>query len=99
MKERSKRQAQLDLDALLKLAAERTPKDMRVARSAAREAFRLSQRNRLRMPLIEKRKLCKHCFTYLKPGVTSTVRIAKGRIIITCNNCRHIKRLQYRRGA
>ena len=96
-KQRKARKGEADLTELLMLAKEKTPSDMRVAKSAVKDAFRLSQTLRLRIPLEEKRKMCKKCFTYLKTGVTSQTRIAKGRIIITCKECGNIKRLQYRR--
>lgn len=86
-----------ELAELLALARARTPNDMRVAQAAVKDAFRLANKLRLRIPLDEKRKLCKKCFTYLKPGITSKHRIAKGRIIITCKNCKNVKRLQYKR--
>jgi ribonuclease P protein subunit RPR2 len=96
-KEKKAKKGQAELEALLALADERTPRDQTVARQAVKDAFKLSQTLRLRIPREEKRKLCKHCYTYLKPGVTSSTRIAKGRIIITCLNCKHVKRLQYRK--
>lgn len=86
------------MTALLKLASERTPMDMAVARSAVRDALRLSQSLRVRIPLEEKRKLCRSCFAYLVPGVTSTVRTRNGRVIIRCTECNAVKRLQFRRG-
>lgn len=40
-----------------------------------------------------KRKFCKHCYSYLKPGVNSKTRIHKSRIIIYCNNCKKYTRI------
>ena len=83
---------------LLELARETVGKDERLMKSAVRDAFRLSTRLRLRVPRDEKRKLCKHCYNYLQPGLTSSTRVRNGRIIITCLGCKNVKRLQYRRG-
>jgi ribonuclease P protein subunit RPR2 len=92
-KNRKQRKGEQELHELLALAKEKVPSDL--SRNAVKDAFRLSQTLRLRIPLEEKRKLCKHCYTYLKAGVTSQTRVAKGRIIITCLHCKHVKRLQY----
>lgn len=97
MKQRRQRKGEEDLFALLVLAKEKTPSDLVLVRKAVKDVFRLSQTLRLRIPLEEKRKLCKKCFTYLKAGSTSRTRVAKGRIIITCLHCGTVKRLQYRR--
>ena len=40
-----------------------------------------------------KRKFCKHCYNYLKPGVNSKTRIHKSRIIIYCKNCKKYTRI------
>jgi ribonuclease P protein subunit RPR2 len=96
-KQRRARKGEKDLLELLALAKEKTPSDLRVARSAVKDVIRLSETLRLRIPLEEKRKLCRQCYTYLVPGVTSRTRVAKGRVIITCLNCNGVKRLQYRR--
>lgn len=98
-KPRNKRRAKAEneLQELLQLAEKSTPDNPALARNAVRDAIRLSQTLRLRIPLEQKRRLCRKCYTYLKPGVTSTYRVAKGRVIITCKHCGNIKRLQYRR--
>lgn len=96
-KARRARKGETDLHELLALAAASAGKDERLMRSAVRDAIRLSERLRLRMPLEEKRKLCKKCYAYLRPGVTSRSRVRSGRVIITCLSCGNVKRLQYRR--
>jgi len=41
----------------------------------------------------QKRKFCKHCYSYLKPGINSRIRIHKSRIIIYCKNCKKYTRI------
>ena len=41
----------------------------------------------------QKRKFCKHCYSYLKPGINSRIRIHKSRIIIYCSNCKKYMRI------
>jgi ribonuclease P protein subunit RPR2 len=96
-KQRKARKGEADLQELLTLAASNVQKNPVLSRNAVRDVMRLSQTMRIRVPLEEKRKLCRNCFTYLVPGVTSATRVAKGRVIITCLHCKHVKRLQFRR--
>jgi ribonuclease P protein subunit RPR2 len=95
-KQKKKRRGEDELQQLLALAATKTPSNLVLARNAVKDAFRLSQTMRVRIPREQKRQLCKHCYTFLKPGVTSSTRVHNGRIIITCTNCKHVKRLQYK---
>ena len=55
-------------------------------------ARRISQKYKVKIPRELKRKFCKHCHSYLKPGVNCRVRIAKGRVVYYCLNCRKFMR-------
>ncbi len=59
-------------------------------------AHKIAMRYRVRMGPLLKRKSCKKCFSYLKPGVTSTVRLNEGVLITTCKNCGELKRIPYK---
>jgi ribonuclease P protein subunit RPR2 len=48
---------------------------------------------KLKMPREIKRKYCKHCYSYLKPGVNSRVRMRPGKIVIACLNCKKFMRI------
>ena len=91
------RRAEQEFNALMELAQRQASRNTELSRRAVRDAFALSKTVRLRVPIAIKRAVCKSCFTILQPGVTSSTRIAKGRIIITCLHCKQVKRLQYRR--
>lgn len=97
-KQRKIEKVRNDIDELLSLAASKVKTHAVLSRNAVRDAVRLSQRFRARIPIETKRKLCKKCFSYLLPGVTSSTRVHKGRVIITCKHCGAVKRLQFRRG-
>ena len=84
------------MNALLALARERTPQDPAVARAAVHDILQLSQTMRIRIPLEEKRKLCRSCFNYLIPGVTSTVRVRNGRVIVRCASCGAVNAIRAR---
>ncbi len=92
------KKGEADVLTLLALAKERTPDDMTVARAAVHDILHMSKAMRIRIPLDEKRKLCRSCYAYLVPGQTSTVRTRKGRVIVRCSACGAVKRLQFRRG-
>lgn len=95
--QRKMRKGDADMLELLKIAAGAAGKDATLMHSAVKDAFRLNSSMRVRIPLDEKRRLCKNCMSYLKPGVTSTTRVREGRVIITCKNCGNVKRLQFRK--
>ena len=59
-------------------------------------AHKIAMRYRVRMGPQFKRKFCKKCFTYLKPGETSAVRLNDGVLITTCKNCGEVKRMPYK---
>jgi len=66
------------------------------ARNFVRHALNIALRCRVRIPVEFKRKFCKNCLSYLKPGVSSAVRLNKQRLIITCKNCGTLKRVPYK---
>lgn len=95
--QRKQRKGDSDMLKLLELACGAAGKNEKLMKSAVKDAFRINSSLRVRIPLDEKRRLCKKCFSYLKPGVTSKTRVRAGRVIITCLNCGNIKRLQYQK--
>jgi|SRR3989344_4829863 len=56
-------------------------------------ARKIGMKMNVRLPKRFKRKFCKHCYHYLKPGVNSRVRIHKHRVIIYCLNCKKYTRI------
>lgn len=55
-------------------------------------ARNISMRYKVKIPHNLKRKFCKHCYRYLKPGVNCRVRIAKKRVIYYCLSCKRFMR-------
>lgn len=45
------------------------------------------------IPKEYKHCFCKHCYSYLLPGVTSRMRIHRGKIVIYCSSCRRYMRV------
>lgn len=55
-------------------------------------ARRISMKYKIKLPSELKKKFCKHCHSYLVPGVTCRVRLHKHRVIYYCLNCKHYMR-------
>ena len=60
-------------------------------------ARKLSTRYKVRFTAEQKRKSCKKCDSYLKNGVTSRVRLTKGKMVLTCLVCGNARRLIYKK--
>ena len=56
-------------------------------------ARKIGMKMNVRLPKKFKRKFCKHCNHYLKPGVNSRVRIHKHRVTIYCMDCKNFTRI------
>ena len=56
-------------------------------------ARKIGMKMNVRLPKKLKRKFCKYCNHYLKPGVNSRVRIHKHRVIIYCMGCKKFTRI------
>lgn len=53
---------------------------------------RIGMRNRVRLPKVWRRRICRNCKAFLWPGVNCRVRLRTRRqphIVITCLNCGH----------
>lgn len=61
--------------------------------------FRLSLKNKVKVPRNIKRNICKNCYVTLIPGITSTIRIrSQGKmhyLTIKCKQCGYIKRIPF----
>ena len=59
-------------------------------------AWRLKTRYNVKLPARLKRKFCRKCLSFWKPGVSCRVRVQSGRVTITCLKCGRIVRLPYK---
>lgn len=58
----------------------------------------ISTKQRVRLTQEEKRLFCHRCGSYFVFGKNSRVRIARGRVIISCGECGHIVRIPLSKG-
>ena len=50
-------------------------------------ARKISMKYKIRIPSQLKKKYCKHCFEYLRPGENCRVRTRAGKLIYYCSKC------------
>ncbi len=92
-----KRIARERISILLKLAEKEVSSHPERSRRYVELARRIGMRYKVRLPKKYKRKVCKTCNSYLKPGVTCTVRlIPKEKVVVwRCLNCGRERRYPY----
>ena len=56
-------------------------------------ARKISMKYLVKIPKEHKRKFCKHCYSYLLPGLNSRVRTNNSKIVVYCKNCNKYTRI------
>jgi ribonuclease P protein subunit RPR2 len=67
-------------------------KDKKLANRYVNLARKIAMKLNLRMPRGYKRKFCKHCYSYLKPGKNLRVRIKGKKVVYYCLECKKFMR-------
>jgi len=60
-------------------------------------ARKLSTRYKVKFTKEQKKLFCKNCDAYLKTGINSRTRLEHGKIVQTCLECKHVKRMVYKK--
>ncbi len=84
----------LERTEILKKEADST-KDQSLANRYAFLIKKIAQKVQLKLPRSTKRRICKHCNTFLKPGLNCRVRLTKGKLVYHCQNCNKNMRFPY----
>ncbi|MCD4666827.1 ribonuclease P [archaeon] len=93
-----KNKIQLKKEALVKVrglfneADKQFSKDPKLSNKYVKLARQIAMKVNLRFPREIKRKFCKHCYFYLKPGKNCRVRVYKSRVSYYCENCKKFMR-------
>ena len=98
IKDISKRIARNRIQILLRNIGRVFLKDRRLAQRYIDIVRKLSMKYRVRIPIEYKMRICRHCKSYLWPGVNCRVRIRKDnnlKITVTCFECNRQMRLIY----
>ncbi len=56
-------------------------------------ARKIAMKFKIRLTRSQKRKFCKHCYSYLRPSKNSRVRIHNNQVIIYCEDCKKYTRI------
>ncbi len=90
------KQKQIALERIKRLfeeAEEVFPKNKALANRYISLARKIAMKVRMPIPLEFKRRFCKHCYSYLKPGVNARIRTRGGKVIISCLECKKFTRI------
>lgn len=75
---------------LFRLAKETIHENPELAQRYVEIARKIAMRTRLRLPKEYRRMVCRHCKSFILPGVNCRVRIQpkrKPHVVVTCLNC------------
>jgi len=78
------------IHTLFRLAREVVHEDPKLAQRYVKIARKIAMRTKLRLPREYRRLVCRHCKSFILPGVNCRVRIQSRRephVVITCLNC------------
>ncbi len=60
-------------------------------------ARKIAMKTKVRIRPELKKRFCKHCLTYLKPGINCRVRLSQKHLVYCCLNCKKLMRFPYKR--
>lgn len=60
-------------------------------------ARKIAMKVKTKIPTELKRRFCKHCYKFLKPGANCRIRTRKGRLVIFCRECKKYMRIPLKR--
>jgi len=93
---KQKEMAQKRVRILLQEADSAFNSDKSLANRYVNLARKIAMKVQLKLPKELKRRYCKFCYSYLRPGVNSRARIRKGKVIISCLECKKFMRVPVR---
>ncbi len=85
------------IQELIELAGKVFHKDKKLANRYVYIARRIAMKLNIRLPSELKRRFCRHCYSYLVPGVNLSVRIKDGKLVYYCHECRRYYRIPIKR--
>jgi len=92
----TKRIAMQRIQTLFHLAKETFDENPHLAQCYVDTARKIAMAAKVRLPRKYKRQICKHCKSFILPGVNCRVRVRQRRephVVITCFNCGRQTRL------
>ncbi len=86
------------IKALFVEAESAFPKDKTLSDRYVQLALKISTRYKTRLPQHLKKRFCKHCHSYLKPGENCAIRLNQGKVVYHCLVCDGCMRYPFRKG-
>jgi len=84
------------IQTLFQLAKEKIREEPALAQRYVTIARKIAMRTKLRLPTEYRRMVCRHCKSFIYPGVNCRVRVQQRRephMVITCQVCGKITRI------
>ncbi len=91
-----KRIAKERIDELFAFAEKEFAKHPERANRYAKLIRKMQLKYKIRLPLKLKRRICKKCNHFLKPGYNCKVRSKDGKLIIHCLDCKNMMKIVYK---
>jgi ribonuclease P protein subunit RPR2 len=60
-------------------------------------ARRIAMKTKVSIRSELKKRFCKQCYSYLKPGVNCRVRLGEKHLVYYCQNCKNVMRIPYKK--
>lgn len=95
-KDQQKAIAQQRIQQLFQQAEEMFSSHPELSNRYVELARTIAMKARTRIPRELKRRFCKHCLAFLKPGVNARIRTREGKVIISCLACKKVMRIPVR---
>ncbi|MFQ6135570.1 MAG: ribonuclease P protein component 4 [Candidatus Hydrothermarchaeales archaeon] len=83
------------IEILMQRADDVFHEDRERADRYAELARKIAMRHNARMPKRWKRRICKKCHAFLKPGYNCRVRTKDGKMVVTCLECGNVARMPF----
>jgi len=60
-------------------------------------ARKIAMKSKVRIRSELKKRFCKHCYSYIKPGINCRVRLTKKHLTYYCLGCKRLMRFPYKK--
>ena len=83
------------IDILFKFAEESFDEHPERSHRYVKMARNISTKYNMRMPRIWKKRFCKNCYKFLKPGKNCQIRLKDSSVTIKCLECGNVMKVPY----
>ena len=94
-KKELKKKTRVEIINLFKQAEIVFSKDKKLANRYVKLARRMTMKVNLKIPSELKRKFCKHCYSFLMPGINCRVRTRDNKVVYYCLECKKFMRFPF----